>query len=157
MCVLCVIVVYSCIWYRHSITSRWHVCVIPMCRCYTCVYNNVYPPMYNIGVGFERPISLWRTAYSTVTQSRSDLPDAIGAGMCIVVLVYLFGIKYLLFILCHMYKTLYMYIKLVYDLLCLCLLLIYTSYIQWPGSPLMLHTTHPSYRFMLPPKKRLRH
>jgi hypothetical protein len=31
------------------------------------------------GLGFERPISLWRTAYSTVTQSRASLPDVVGA------------------------------------------------------------------------------
>ena len=41
----------------------------------------IYSTTLYTGVGFERPISLWRTAYSTVTQSRSDLPDAIGAGM----------------------------------------------------------------------------
>jgi len=34
---------------------------------------------YSAGVGFERPISLWRTAYSSITQSRADLPDLIGA------------------------------------------------------------------------------
>jgi hypothetical protein len=42
--------------------------------------NGVSYEQYNAGVGFERPISLWRTAYSTVTQSRSYLPDVIGAG-----------------------------------------------------------------------------
>jgi hypothetical protein len=31
------------------------------------------------GLDFQRPISLWRTTYSTVTQSRSSLPDTIGA------------------------------------------------------------------------------
>ena len=54
----------------------------------------IYSTTLYIGVGFERPISLWRTAYSTVTQSRSDLPDAIGAGVYIVVLVYLVLVIY---------------------------------------------------------------
>lgn len=31
------------------------------------------------GIGFARAISLWRTAYATVTQSRADLPDEVGA------------------------------------------------------------------------------
>lgn len=31
------------------------------------------------GLGFQRPISLWRTAYATVTQSRKSLPDLVGA------------------------------------------------------------------------------
>ncbi len=30
-------------------------------------------------LGFQRPISLWRTSYSTVTQSRRGLPNAVGA------------------------------------------------------------------------------
>lgn len=34
---------------------------------------------YNAGLGFQRPISLWRTAYSSLTQSRRHLPDEIGA------------------------------------------------------------------------------
>lgn len=34
---------------------------------------------YDAGIGFQRHISLWRTAYSTVTQSRASLPDVIGA------------------------------------------------------------------------------
>jgi Peptidase family C69 len=33
----------------------------------------------NNGLAFQRPISLWRTAYSTVTQSRAYLPDVVGA------------------------------------------------------------------------------
>ena len=31
------------------------------------------------GLGFPRAISIWRTAYSTVTQSRGNLPNEIGA------------------------------------------------------------------------------
>jgi hypothetical protein len=31
------------------------------------------------GIGFQRPISLWRTAYSSITQSRGSLPDEVGA------------------------------------------------------------------------------
>lgn len=30
-------------------------------------------------IGFQRAISIWRTAYSTVTQSRNSFPDAVGA------------------------------------------------------------------------------
>ena len=32
------------------------------------------------GLGYERQIALWRTSYSTITQSRHWLPDIIGAG-----------------------------------------------------------------------------
>jgi dipeptidase len=38
-----------------------------------------YSDQYSAGLGFERPVSLWRTAYSSITQSRRDLPDTIGA------------------------------------------------------------------------------
>jgi dipeptidase len=31
------------------------------------------------GLGFHRAISIWRTAYSTITQSRAGLPNEIGA------------------------------------------------------------------------------
>jgi len=41
--------------------------------------NGVTSAEYNSGLGFQRPISLWRTTYSTVTQSRAGLPDEIGA------------------------------------------------------------------------------
>lgn len=34
---------------------------------------------FKAGVGFERPISLWRTAYSSVTQSRKNFPNEVGA------------------------------------------------------------------------------
>jgi dipeptidase len=34
---------------------------------------------FDSGLGFQRPISLWRTSYATVTTSRKDLPDEIGA------------------------------------------------------------------------------
>jgi dipeptidase len=33
----------------------------------------------NVGLRFNRPISVWRAAYSTVTQSRAFLPDVVGA------------------------------------------------------------------------------
>eukprot|EP01038_Epipyxis_sp_PR26KG_P009867 gene9867-13274_t len=41
--------------------------------------NGISSAEYNAGLGFERPISLWRTAYSTVAQARGNFPDAIGA------------------------------------------------------------------------------
>jgi dipeptidase len=41
--------------------------------------NGVSYTAYNDGIGFQRPISLWRTAYSSITQSRRHLPDVIGA------------------------------------------------------------------------------
>lgn len=41
--------------------------------------NGITPIEANAGLGFERAISIWRTAYSTVTQSRASLPDSIGA------------------------------------------------------------------------------
>ena len=34
---------------------------------------------YTKGLGFQRPISLWRTSYAAVTQSRASLPDEVGA------------------------------------------------------------------------------
>jgi dipeptidase len=34
---------------------------------------------FHTGLGFQRPISLWRTTYSSITQARSNLPDVIGA------------------------------------------------------------------------------
>ena len=42
-------------------------------------FNGVSRAAYDAGIGFQRHISLWRTAYSTVTQSRASLPDIIGA------------------------------------------------------------------------------
>ena len=41
--------------------------------------NGISRHAYDAGIGFQRHISLWRTAYSTVTQSRASLPDVIGA------------------------------------------------------------------------------
>jgi len=41
--------------------------------------NGVEWAKYSKGLGYPRVISLWRTAYSTVTQSRADLPDEVGA------------------------------------------------------------------------------
>ena len=43
--------------------------------------NGVDPEDLNAALGYERQIALWRTAYSTVTQSRRWLPNVIGAGM----------------------------------------------------------------------------
>jgi len=40
--------------------------------------NGVEWDAYKKGLGYQRVISLWRTAYSTVTQSRGFLPDEIG-------------------------------------------------------------------------------
>lgn len=42
-------------------------------------FNGITRQEYDAGIGFQRHISLWRTAYSTVTQSRASLPDVIGA------------------------------------------------------------------------------
>lgn len=39
--------------------------------------NGVSPAAYNSGLDFQRPISLWRTAYSTITQSRANVPDVL--------------------------------------------------------------------------------
>jgi len=33
---------------------------------------------YQKGLGWQRPLSLWRTAYASITQSRKALPDVIG-------------------------------------------------------------------------------
>lgn len=41
--------------------------------------NGITKEEYRQGLGFQRAISLWRTAYSTVTQSRKHLPDELGA------------------------------------------------------------------------------
>lgn len=41
--------------------------------------NGLSADQFNAGLGFQRPISLWRTAYSSITQSRAGLPDEIGA------------------------------------------------------------------------------
>lgn len=41
--------------------------------------NGVSWEEYMKGLGDQRPISLFRTAYSTITQSRRNLPDVIGA------------------------------------------------------------------------------
>ena len=41
--------------------------------------NGVTPDEINAGLGFQRQISLWRTAYSSLTTSRAHLPDSIGA------------------------------------------------------------------------------
>ena len=41
-------------------------------------YNGVTFSQFEKGIGFARPISLWRTSYATVTQSRQKLPDEIG-------------------------------------------------------------------------------
>lgn len=41
--------------------------------------NGINPDDLKVGLGYQRQISLWRTAYSTITQSRSHLPDVIGA------------------------------------------------------------------------------
>ena len=41
--------------------------------------EGISPEAEKGGLSFQRPISLWRTAYSTVTQSRASLPDAVGA------------------------------------------------------------------------------
>lgn len=46
---------------------------------YSDPVNGVEWSDYNKGLGFQRPISLWRTAYSTITQSRRSLPDVVGA------------------------------------------------------------------------------
>jgi dipeptidase len=41
--------------------------------------NGVSFKAFENGIGFQRPISLWRTSYATVTTSRKDLPDEVGA------------------------------------------------------------------------------
>lgn len=41
--------------------------------------NGISYQEYEESLGFQRAISLFRTAYSTVTQSRRSLPDAVGA------------------------------------------------------------------------------
>lgn len=41
--------------------------------------NGITYSQFEKGIGFQRPISLWRTSYATVTQSRKNLPDEIGA------------------------------------------------------------------------------
>lgn len=41
--------------------------------------NGISIPENAESLGFGRPISLWRTAYATVTQSRKFLPDLVGA------------------------------------------------------------------------------
>ena len=41
--------------------------------------NGVVWDAYKTGYGYQRVISLWRTAYATVTQSRAGLPNEIGA------------------------------------------------------------------------------
>eukprot|EP01041_Mallomonas_annulata_P009869 gene9869-20534_t len=41
--------------------------------------NGVDWKKYSQGLGYPRVISLWRTAYATVTQSRATLPDEVGA------------------------------------------------------------------------------
>ena len=51
----------------------------PLPKYYDSV-NGINFEDYNDGVSFERPISLWRTAYSSITQSRADLPDVVGGG-----------------------------------------------------------------------------
>lgn len=49
----------------------------PLPKYYDSV-NGINFDDYNDGVSFERPISLWRTAYSSITQSRADLPNVVG-------------------------------------------------------------------------------
>ena len=41
--------------------------------------NGLTADEYNAGLGFQRAISLWRTTYSSITQSRASLPDEVGA------------------------------------------------------------------------------
>jgi dipeptidase len=41
--------------------------------------NGITYDEYQDSLGQQRPISLFRTAYSTVTQARSNLPDIVGA------------------------------------------------------------------------------
>lgn len=120
------------------------------------LYVDIYVYMYS-GVGFERPISLWRTAYSTVTQARRNLPDAIGAG------VYMYNV--------YMHITFdyqQMYINHIHNIVlypnihtlhvCIHFIHTFTPYthihIQWPGSPRTPPTIQPLYRFMPRPKKR---
>ena len=59
-----------------SILSLFQICYLV---CQIIIFYIYLSNIFTIGVGYERPISLWRTAYSSVTQSRKQYPDAVGA------------------------------------------------------------------------------
>ncbi len=44
------------------------------------VQQGISMQQYRSALGSERPISLFRTVYSTISQGRAWLPDSIGAG-----------------------------------------------------------------------------
>jgi dipeptidase len=71
--------------------------------------NGVALSSYRTGMGFQRQISLFNTAYSTISQSRSDIPNDIGAVTWIGIYESIYLLYLLYLILFNLFNIIFYY------------------------------------------------